>query len=260
MMRLSNSFSQIDTKELSRKLGIGQERLSRDIFHLRHLIGSFDVRGKRVLEIGCGSGTYCLLMALSGAKEVVGLEPEADGSTKGVFEVFTDKISTMRLTNIKVHKVTLDDYVRNADEPFDLVLTNDVVNHLDEDAVQRLHRDESARQIYQGILKTIYHSMHQQGVFVVADCGRHNILSGISRLGLYKGFLTKTIEWNKHQGPRIWKRLLKEAGFDRFELEYWVPYQLRKVPFLAKNRVFSYLTTSRFIIRALASEYSADNT
>lgn len=258
MMRLSDSFSHIDTKELSRKLGMSRERLSRDIFRLGRLIGSFDVRGKRVLEIGCGSGTYCLLMAFAGAEEVVGLEPEVDGSTSGSFEAFAGKVTRTGLTNIKMYKVTLEDYDLDANGPFDLVLTYNVVNHLNKGAVQRLHFDESAKEMYQGIFKRIHQSIHPGGVFVLADCSRHNIFSGTSRLGLYKGPLTRSIEWDKHQRPMVWKKLLRETGFEHFELEYWIPYVLRKVPFLANNRVFSYLTISHFTLRARKSQLSTD--
>jgi 2-polyprenyl-3-methyl-5-hydroxy-6-metoxy-1,4-benzoquinol methylase len=34
----------------------------------------FDLRGKRVLDVGCGSGAFCIAMAQQGARDVVGVE------------------------------------------------------------------------------------------------------------------------------------------------------------------------------------------
>jgi SAM-dependent methyltransferase len=245
-----NSIEQLKAAQIAGSMRISEERIERDLFRLRCLLGPMDLRNKNVLEIGCGRGIYCYLMALGGAGKSIGIEPEADGCTNGIFHEAIALGDRLELPQVQIRRMFLDDFNLGKNGPFDIILANNVVNHLDEKAVILLHKNEEARNVYVKIFKNIYSALSDNAVFIIADCSRHNIFSGTSRLGLFKGFCFRTIEWQKHQSPAIWRLLLKRAGFIRFELEYWVPYVLRDMPWLANNIIFSYLTHSHFTLRA----------
>jgi SAM-dependent methyltransferase len=245
-----NSLAQLNAKLTAKKLNLGEERVARDLFRLGRLIGPVDLRDKRVLEIGCGRGIFCYLMALGGARKSIGIEPEADGSSDGVFQEAIALGDCLELPQVQILRMYLDGFNLEENGPFDLILANNVVNHLDEKAVVHLHRNKEARNVYVNIFKKIHKSLSEKAVFIIADCSRHNIFSGTSRLGLFKGLCFRSIEWQKHQSPAVWRLLLKRAGFQRFELEYWIPYVFRDIPWLADNIVFSYLTHSHFTLRA----------
>ena len=51
---------------------------------LEDLFDGVDLSGKRMLDIGGGSGIYSFYAACAGAREVICLEPEAAGSMSGV--------------------------------------------------------------------------------------------------------------------------------------------------------------------------------
>lgn len=245
-----NCDLQIDAERLSEVLELDEPTLARWLYRLRRLLGPVDLRGKRVLEIGCGRGTYCLLMACHGAAEVVGLEPEAHGGTNGTFQIFEQRIDRLGATAIRPCNMSLNEYDLSASGSFDIILAHNVVNHLDEQAVQRLHRDEGARRAYQRIFTSLRQGLAASGVLVLSDCGRRNICGDLLPRSMWKWFSNENIEWDKHQSAFLWRRLLEQAGFQPVHIEYYVPYGLRRLPLLANNRLFSYFTTSSFTIRA----------
>ena len=52
-------------------------------FHLKTLFKNIGLKNRRVLDIGGGSGLHSFYAACMGAKEVVCLEPETEGSRSG---------------------------------------------------------------------------------------------------------------------------------------------------------------------------------
>lgn len=85
------------------------------------LIGQ--VKGQQVLDLGCGTGRYCLLLAQSGAK-VVGIDPSS-----GMMEQAKGKIT--HSSQITLHQGTLDD-LHFPDGQFDLVVSALTLSHLPE--------------------------------------------------------------------------------------------------------------------------------
>jgi len=251
-LTLSPALQDVNTEEVARMCNIPGPRLARDVFHLRCMLGGIDLAGRRVLEIGCGSGVYILLAALGGAAEAVGLEPEAAGSGSGVFQEAESRAKALELSNIRLLPLRMDEYLSGSPGKFDIVLAHNVVNHIDEEAVQVLHKDPQARKRYCGVFENIWENLAAGGCLIIADCGRHNLFSGTSRLGVFRGVFNRSIEWNKHQGPRLWAKLLRSAGFSRTEKDYFVPWSMRKVSMLANNPLFAYLTLSHFTIRVFA--------
>jgi SAM-dependent methyltransferase len=173
---------------------------------------------KQVLEVGCGAGAWTIWAALHGAARVIGLEPEAAGSTQAIHNRLEENIGKLSLDGkIVAARHRLEDFA-DLESPLDVVILFNVVNHLDEDAVIALADDPGARQRYLEALRKLRARMRSDGWLVVADCGRQNFWS---RMGLVSP-LAPTIEWQKHQPPRVWKEIFLSSGFRLFDLR-WSP-------------------------------------
>ena len=205
------------------------------------LFQGINLAGASVLEVGCGRGAWALWAAQHGASRVVGIEPEADGSTSDTLAHFSQSIKTLNLgTRVEAMNSSLHDLQA---ERFDVVVLYNVINHLDERTVPLLHTSLSAFNHYALMLRNDLQSrVNPSGWLIVADCARSNAWN---MLGL-KSPMARMIEWHKHQNPSLWKRLFKEAGFSYVDLR-WSPIQ--PFPRLTANRFVQFFTSSHFVLR-----------
>lgn len=202
-----------------------------------------DLEGRTLLDAGCGSGNIGLWAAAQGARRVVGLEPEMEGSSVGMQNSFRRTARAVGLEDsVELVTVRLQDYDAG-NERFDVVLLAASINHLDEDACMHLHEDEQARQTYRGHLRLLADVAAPGAVLIVTDCDRRNLFQ---RLGV-RNPLSPTIEWEKHQSPDLWARLLADVGFEAPSVE-WMTLNTLRGPgqALLGNRACAYLTTSTF--------------
>lgn len=195
------------------------------------------------MEVGCGRGPFALWAALHGAADVLGIEPEVEGSTSGSLAAFRAQVKQLGLTNIRATNQRLEELEDS--HSYDLIILFNVINHLDEDAVQRLHNDPAARQRYAPILAHLRRLLAPHGVLIVADCARSNLWG---RLGLRSPF-APTIAWHKHQDPPVWKELFESSGF-RLRDVRWSP--LHPLGRLTSNALVNFLTASHFVLRFTA--------
>jgi SAM-dependent methyltransferase len=87
----------------------------------KRLFAGIDLEGKTMLDIGCGHGRMGLWAAARGARRVVGLEPEAEGSSSGMQEAFDAAARRVGLAN-RVELVTKPLQEYEIAERFDVVL------------------------------------------------------------------------------------------------------------------------------------------
>lgn len=89
----------------------------------QHILSQFgDVRGKRVLDYGCGSAEGGIYLAKQGAK-VVGIDVSA-----GMLEA-AQRLAAHHGVSIETRQVT-SDLIPAADEEFDLIYGNGVLHHV----------------------------------------------------------------------------------------------------------------------------------
>ena len=215
------------------------------------LFAGLDLEGRTLLDVGCGTGHIGLWAAAQGARRVVGLEPEVEGSSAGMQDSFRRTARDVGLED-SVELVTsrLQDYDPGS-ERFDVVLLAASINHLDEDACVHLHEDEQARQTYRKHLRHLAAVAAPGAVLIVTDCDRRNLFQ---RLGV-RNPLSPTIEWEKHQSPGLWARLLAGVGFEAPNVT-WMTLNTLRSPGQAVlgNRACAYLTTSAFRLTMRRSE------
>jgi SAM-dependent methyltransferase len=228
---------------LAEPSGYTYDRLT---FRMQQLLGGLPVRGKRVLEIGAGTGSMSIWLALNGAAHVMALEPEVAGASHGVAVEFERRITNIGLTNLAFLPSKIDDAPFPAGA-FDIVLSYNSVNHLYETRSD-LNRAPHDRECFTKIFRDLHQLLARGGAAIIADCSRRNLFGELGVTHPIAG--QRSIEWALHQTPQTWINVMRDAGFKRFDLHWYVPYALRRVSVLADNALFAWLTLSHFTVRA----------
>jgi hypothetical protein len=187
-------------------------------WHLRSLFDGVPLAGRRMLDVGGGDGIHSFHAACEGAREVVCLEPEDDGSTAGARERFRRIGEEIGCGQVHLEPVTLQAYAP-AESGFDVVLMHDSINHLDDWACEHLRGEERARDAYRQIFAKLASLCAPGATLIVCDCARRNFFGD---LGLRSPFVP-TVSWRKHQAPQTWEALLRQSGFVRSSLRWSTP-------------------------------------
>jgi SAM-dependent methyltransferase len=214
-------------------------------FRMDALFGEVDFTNKRVLDIGGGTGLYSFYAAARGARKVVCLEPEADGSSPGVVEKIRRLKQLLNNTNVEFKPLTLQTFEPQG-ERFDVVLLHSSINHLDETACIHLLKERKFKTAYRELFARIFALSNEGARLIVCDCSRYNFFA---LLGLRNPF-APTIEWHKHQAPRVWAELLESVGFVNPRISWRTFNRLgRWGDALLANPLAAYFLTSSFCLR-----------
>lgn len=208
------------------------------------LFRDIDLKDKRVCDIGCGKGPWAIWCALHGGRSV-GIEPEEDGSTSGTLQAFEDTVTLFGLqSTVRYENEIMERFLQN-EKGFDVVILFNVINHLDESAVERLHFDRNAVKQYIEKFELLRSSMNAGGILILSDCARSNFWDKLHLISP----LARNIEWNKHQDPDIWANIARDAGFECIDLRWSYLYPFKNI---TSNWFTSYLTSSDFVMRLRA--------
>jgi len=220
---------------------------------LEYVLGShfrgLELEKKSLLEIGAGHGLFSIWCAVNGARRVTALEPEASGSTKGIRSEFKKVMDGIELKKeVQYSGMTVEKYLASEQrQTFDYILMHAVINHLDEDATRRLHLvgAEKERESYRSIFRGLFNLLTTNGVVLIYDVAKHNLWSDFKLKNPFAG----TIEYEKHQQPRIWAKLLSDCGFEFLDLLWFTPFRLRKMRLFLSWWLPAYFINSSFILR-----------
>lgn len=215
-------------------------------FYLDNLFEETNLKDKRILDIGAGSGVFSCYMALAGAKEVIGLEPEMEGSRNNYISKFQQLKDKLNITNVTLKPLTFQDFNGEGEE-FDIILLHHSINHLNENACIALAKSPAAREEYKKIFQKLLSLSSKEGIIIIADCSCKNVFPA---LGI-KNIFTPTIEWHKHQTPELWSHIMEKTGYKVFKTKWVSPSQLgRAGNFFLGNKICSFFIHSHFIIYA----------
>jgi 2-polyprenyl-3-methyl-5-hydroxy-6-metoxy-1,4-benzoquinol methylase len=219
--------------------GFALPRLCRQIFR------GVDLQGKTMLEIGCGKGILCLWAALHGAREVVGLEPLAEGAfdSDACHRDFRWMANQLDLPQAQILPYTLQAY-QGLERSFDVVLSMASINHLDEKNCIKLRETPEAAKAYEEIFRHVARMMKPGGKLIISDAARRNLFGDLG----FRNPLSPNIEWFKHQQPEVWADLLAKAGFTEPRIA-WAGGRLLGYLGIARiPKALSYLLQSVFVL------------
>ncbi len=211
-------------------------------FHLKTLFKDVVLENRRVLDIGGGSGLHSFYSACMGAKEVVCLEPETEGSRSGLGAKFRKLGEMLGYDQVWFEPVTFQAFELGG-KRFDIILLHNSINHLDETACINLLNDEASRTIYLNMCSKLSSLASGGAKLIVCDCSRHNFFA----LLRIRNPFAPTIEWHKHQAPEVWVDLLEQVGFINPRIR-WTSFNTLRSPgrVLLGNKLLSYFLRSDF--------------
>ncbi len=211
-------------------------------FHLKTLFKDITLENKRALDIGGGSGLHSFYVACMGAKEVVCIEPETEGSRSGMGEKFRKLGEILGQDHVRFEPVTFQAFEPGGKQ-FDVILLHSSINHLDETACINLLNSEASRAIYLDIFSKLSSLASDGAKLIVCDCSRYNVFA----LLRVRNPFAPTIEWHKHQAPEVWTDLLSQVGFTNPRVR-WTAFNTLRAPgrILLGNKLLSYFLRSHF--------------
>jgi SAM-dependent methyltransferase len=214
-------------------------------FYIDFLFDGAPVTGRRMLDVGAGDGRFSFYAACAGAREVVSLEPGGAGSRHGQSGLEFERLARrVNAPAVRLVRQTLQDF-ENDGSPYDIVLLHSSINHLDEDACIHLHRDAAARERYARIFAKLAALTAPGGTLIIVDAARRNLFGDLH----ITNPLARTIEWPKHQQPKLWAELICPAGFEQ-PVIHWTTFNTLRRPgrILLGNPAAAYLTLSGFCL------------
>lgn len=225
---------------------VAKERHPRMPAYLRQLFSRTELAGRRVLDVGGGDGIMSFFAATRGAADVVCLEPIGDGSSADAGRKFRHQARELGLRSVRFVPLTLQRYLDQDAQTFDVVLLHHSINHLNEGAAAVVHTDAAARDEYVALFGRLRRVLSPGADLVAADCSRRNFFSDLHM----RNPLARSIEWWKHQSPWTWSAMLRDAGFCNATVQWTAPSLLgASGQVVLGNRIGAYFTTSYFVLR-----------
>ena len=221
---MKNSLNQF--RQFHDKLQLSHHPFNRSYNYLKWAFNDLDFNDKTVLDIGGGNGIYSYYAKYKGDKFCMNLEPFEAGS-KNIQILDNDNDQYL---SIEINNQTFQDF--SHEDKFDIIISHDSTNHLDEEVFCKIHSDKESYESYTKPINKICEMLAYVGSIIVTDCSSKNFW-GI--LGLKSPF-APSIDWHLHQAPNLIKKMFQAEGMK--------DYKLRLSPFKrfgVVGRILSYL-------------------
>ena len=144
-------------------------------FQMETLFGGIDIKNKSVLDVGGGFGLDSFYLAYRGAKKILCLEPEAEGSSSGATDRFHRLNELLECNNVDFKPVTIQ-ALESEGEVFDVILLHNSINNLYETACINLLKESKSKAVFQEIFSKIYSLSNIGAKLIICDCSRNNFL------------------------------------------------------------------------------------
>jgi 2-polyprenyl-3-methyl-5-hydroxy-6-metoxy-1,4-benzoquinol methylase len=213
------------------------------LYHFNEEFRGIEVRGKRILEIGCGSGFVSLYLAfVMGVGHLDAMDEAAgEGNPSTILDTLETNVRSLGLTNITVLKKDIMQFTSS--EPYDIVVSNNAMHHVCEHGL--LKWDVRARKKYIEIFGHLKSLLRPEGTLMLREYSRNSIWRYLP--GRYQ-----EVEWSLHPTKGEWLGVLRQAAFRNISYQYSCPYTLRHGAPLVRNPIVQALNYPCFHIRATA--------
>lgn len=221
-------------------------RLDTYEYIVSHYLREVGFEGKRILDVGCGSGIMTAVHCLYGRPALSIAMDEYRGEGAPVTDLAFLKGMLRELGETLAHVA-----VGNALElPFakgslDVIHASQVLHHIYVSTNRLRDEPDAASTPVFRALREMHRCLSEDGVLVVVEAPRYTAL----RLAKPFGLLAD-IDFHTKQEPNDWIAALRRAGFKRFRLKYYTPYPLRSLAFLFSRPVLRYLLSAQYFILA----------
>lgn len=212
---------------------------------------TLDFSGKHILDVGAGNGMYTCCVGALGAGKVIALEPELNGSRTGVVSKFSQVLNRLNLQNIELKNISLGEF-DTPDQHFDMIYLLAVINHIDEEHVKTVDANPESEAIYLKLMRPLYEWLVPGGKLVITDASNTNAFTPLLNAGILKRHpFQPTIDWEIHQHPKVWKKLLGKMGFEDVAYHWATNWRYSWMPrFLVDNPIAANIYSSLFVIHA----------
>lgn len=214
--------------------------------YVNYLFDGVPLDGRSFLDVGGGVGIFCAAARALGAARALCLEPGGAGANDGIKSVAGQgNAPEVYGKMVEFHTTTVEAYIGGNERDtrgFDVILLHNVINHLDESACTSLHRNQSAREVYSEKIRSLTQLAAPGGVLILCDCARSNFYPAV---GLTNP-LMRTIEWDKHQNPSLWRELFAQSEWTHVQTSWTTPNMWGRPGRLLGNCVCSYFLLGHF--------------
>lgn len=212
-------------------------------YHLEQQLRNISLKGRDIIEVGCGKGFVSLYIALfCGARKIVALdESEGIGSEKGVLGFLEKTVEDLNIRNTKVVK---SDIMKTSfpDGSFDIIIANNALHHIVRTGKYILN-DITTKNEWITLFRELKRLLKANGILILGEFSRKIIWR-------YIKLRYRQIDWELHPTLREWLLVINLAGFKKIRFKYTVPYKLRTLESLFSNPMASFFMNSTFNIYA----------
>ena len=143
--------------------------------------------------------------------------------------------------------LTVDFMEYSQECPFDIIMLHNSINHIRETR-KDIRRDAESRGLQYRVVEKVVSLLKPKGWAIISDCSRRNFFADVGIRSPWP--FVRDIDWDKHQAPRAWKDLLRQAGMGNFRIGRYVPHKMRWFSRVIGSSLFNYFTYSWFVLRA----------
>ena len=214
------------------------------LFHAQEELKDISLRGKDVLEIGCGRGAFSLYMALAGkAKKVLALDESAGfGADEAYLRGLEEIVKSQSIDNVETMKTSITD-VPFHEGTFDVIVANFSLHHVVRSSWCLPDNSEAQRELLD-LLNALKIYLRKDGILVLGEMSRINFW----RFMPYRWKMSH-IDWEIHPTLREWHGVLNQAGFRDVSYSFLTPYFLSTWPsFIVRNRFANFFFSSTFYL------------